>query len=227
VKARRRTTPDAAEFADTSITALQPTRDSGERLKVRVGRRVLGVLRAGDVADLGLRVGTVLSETNLKSIVERSQFVAALDAALRRLKHCARSETEMRSHLHSRGYEAAHIAMVIERLSELKLLDDREFAREALSQTTRRAPAGARLLRDVLDRHGVKPEIAGEAIEEARAESPHEEQQARGLIESRLKAMGSLDPVAKARRLMGLLARRGFEQELAERLIREIVGLDD
>jgi len=107
------------------------------------------------------------------------------------------------------------------------LLNDREFAHEALRQTTRHAPAGERLLRDVLDRHGVTPEIAGEAIEEAQAQSPQEEQQARALIESRLKAMGSLDPFAQARRLMALLARRGFEAELAERLIREIVGLSD
>lgn len=194
---------------------------------MRVGRRVLGVVRAGDIADLGLSVGVVLTETKLQAIVERSHFVAALDAALRRLRHRARSEAEIRSYLERRGVEAVHVVSVIKRLSELKLLDDREFAREALSQTTRRAPAGELLLRDVLDRHGVTPETAGEAIEEAREASPDEEQQARTLIESRLKAMGSLDPVAKARRLMGLLARRGFKQELSERLIREIVGLED
>ncbi len=202
-------------------------RDSGERIKVRVGRRVLGVLRAGDVADLGLRVAAVLSASSLKAIEDRARFVAAWDAALRRLRHCARSEAEMRAHLENRGFEAGHIASVIARLGELALLDDREFAREALRQTTRRAPAGELLLRDVLDRHGVRPEIAGDTIEEVRAQSPQEEQQARALIESRLQTMGSLDPVARARRLTGLLARRGFEEELAQRLIREIVGLSD
>lgn len=194
---------------------------------MRVGHRVLGVLRAGDVADLGLRVGVVLNESYLSAIDDRSRFVAALDTALRRLRHRARSQAEIRSDLEARGFDAGHIGAVIGRLGELKLLDDREFAREALSQTTRRAPAGERLLRDVLDRHGVTPEIAGEAIEEVRAASPQEEQQARALIESRLKVMKSLDAVAKARRLMGLLARRGFDEEMAERLIREIVGLGD
>lgn len=210
-----------------SITALEPARGSAERIKVRSGRRVVALLRPRDVGELGLKVGAVLDERTLDAIHDRARYVAALDAALRHLRHRARSEAEMRAHLGGRGFEAVYIDSVVERLRELTLLDDRSFAREAVEQVQRRLPAGERLMRDVLERHGVEGEIAGEVLGEVRKQSPPAEQQARALIESRLEAMRSLAPETQARRLLALLGRRGFEAELAERLVREIVGLPD
>ncbi len=210
-----------------SITALDPMRDSAERIKVRAGRLVVAVLRSRDVGELGLGIGTTLDRAKLDAIHVRTQYLSALDAALRYLRHRARSEAEMRTHLIGRGFDAAQINSVVERLRELRLLDDRSFAHEAIEQVQRRLPAGERLMRDVLERHGVGGEIAGEVLGQVREQSPPAEQQARALIESRLEAMQSLAPETQARRLMALLGRRGFEEELAERLVREIVGLID
>jgi regulatory protein len=72
-----------------------------------------------------------------------------------------------------------------------------------------------------LRRKGVADETAGEAI--AAIDSDDEEQAARGLVERKLRSMSGLDEPARIRRLMGMLARRGYSQGLAYRVIREVL----
>jgi regulatory protein len=196
-------------------------------VKLRVGRRVLAVLRPVDVAELELRVGSELHAARLEAIEARRMYVAGMDAALRLLRRRALSEAELTARLAGKGFEGECVASVVGRLRELELIDDRAFAREALRQTTSRLPAGERLMRELLDRHGVESDVAEEAVSAERAASPGEDEQMRELIESRLKSMRSLSPEAQARRLLGLLARRGFEPEAAEQIIREFIDPGD
>ncbi|MCC6906486.1 MAG: regulatory protein RecX [Phycisphaerales bacterium] len=218
---------DWAPFIGDSITSLTPTGRDPQWIAVRAGRRRLTTLRARDVADLQLHVGETLSQTRLAEIFHRARFAAGLDRALKHLKRRARSEAEMRAHLGERGLAGEHVEAILNRLRELGLIDDRAFAREAIEQTHRRGPAGERLMRHVLDRHGVEPETARQAIEEAGREAPSPVEQARLLVQARLPSMRDLPSHKQAVRLLGLLARRGFDDEVAQGVVREFIELPD
>lgn len=214
-------------LAGTAITAIEPVRASAERIKVRAGRHVVAVLRPADVVELKLRVGDVLDAAQLEVIGQRARLVGAIDAALRLLKRRALTAAELTTRLERKGFEGSSIANAIARLRELGLVDDRAFAAEAIRQTTSRTPAGERLLRDVLERHGVEADAAEDALKEQRSGSAADREKMRQIVQAKLKSMGGLPPLVRARRLMGLLARRGFDADGAEQVIREFVDVVD
>jgi regulatory protein len=66
---------------------------------------------------------------------------------------------------------------------------------------------------------GVEPDVAAEAVSEVDDED--ERIAARRLVERRLGAMRRLDRATATRRLMGMLARKGYSGGLAAAVIRE------
>lgn len=205
------------------ITAVDPVDESAQRLKVRAGRRVVAVLSRREVERLSLRPGTLLDETLAEAIMQSAAFDAALRAAMRLLARRPFARAELMRRLEKGALVREAVKGVMEHLAGLGLIDDEAFAREALAQLTRRTPAGARLREQTLARHGVEPETARRILAEHSAQVDAEAD-ARHLISARLAAMRSLAPPAAARRLLALLARRGFDEELAQRLVHEAIG---
>jgi len=74
-------------------------------------------------------------------------------------------------------------------------------------------------LKSQLLRDGVEGEIAQEAVDMIDAEA--EETRARELVRKRLRAMARVADDVATRRLVGMLARKGYPQELAYRVVRE------
>lgn len=70
-----------------------------------------------------------------------------------------------------------------------------------------------------LRRKGVADESAAEAL--ATVDTEAEEERARQLVRKRLRALGSADEAAKIRKLVGMLARKGYSQGLAYRVVKE------
>jgi regulatory protein len=76
-----------------------------------------------------------------------------------------------------------------------------------------------RALRAELHAKGVDPEVAAEAVERVDAED--ERAAARQLVERRLRSMQRLDRATASRRLMGMLARKGYSGGLAAGVVRD------
>ncbi len=70
--------------------------------------------------------------------------------------------------------------------------------------------------------NGVDKELVEAAV--ARVDPADEEQSARALVQRRLRNMRCLEPHVATRRLLRLLARKGYPSELAFRVIREELG---
>jgi len=209
-----------------SITAIVPAGGADQRLKVRVGRRVATVLRPRDVEELNLREGGVIDRSLVEAMLERERLGSALDAAMKWLARRRSSRAGLAERLAAKGFEAPIVSRAVERLSESGLLDDEAFARESVEQLTRRAPAGPAHVRATLARRGVAEDIIERVVREGLKEGEMEVQW-RQLIGKRLQLMGRQTPAARARRLLAFLRRRGVEPDLADRLVREAVGLDE
>ena len=157
-----------------------------------------------------------------RAAVDEPQVV--LDAALRFLEARQRSTTEVRRRLTTTGYRDELIDGAIARLTELGMLDDEAFARAWLESRDRARPRGERALRRELAIKGLDREIVDEAIEERDVERPDADAEAaRRLLDRHARALGRLDDPARRReRAYALLARNGFDPEVAARLAREI-----
>jgi regulatory protein len=112
---------------------------------------------------------------------------------------------------------------VLDRFTEVGLIDDAAFARAWVSSRQAGRGLARRALSAELRAKGVEPEVAAEAVNEVDDED--ERAAARRLVERRAGAMRRLDRATATRRLMGMLARKGYSGGLAAAVVREV--LDD
>jgi regulatory protein len=68
--------------------------------------------------------------------------------------------------------------------------------------------------------------VAGELVEQAVAQVDAEDESAsaRALVDRKLRATRGLERQARTRRLVGMLARRGYSEGLAYRVVREALA---
>ena len=117
---------------------------------------------------------------------------------------------------------------VLGRYTEVGLIDDEAFARAWVQSRHAGRGLARRALAAELRQRGVADDTVKEAVEELAPEQ--EETAARELIAKRMATTRSLDPTKRTRRILGVLARKGYPSGLAYRLVREALeneGIDD
>ncbi|HEX9775016.1 MAG TPA: regulatory protein RecX [Actinomycetota bacterium] len=144
------------------------------------------------------------------------QLDAARAIALRLLSRRERSEAELRLRLRTRGFDGDVIELLLERLRETGLQSDDRFAERFAEAAGTRGVAARKIQADLRAR-GLDAERAAAAS----AEAPEvEAARARALAERWLRQMDGLPKEVRLRRVMGRLARRGFDHEECARAAR-------
>lgn len=205
---------------DGLVTAIEPQRRRGSsRLNVFLDGQFAFSLEQ-DLAAL-VRVGEPLSSSRTVELLRDDERARALGAAAAFLAHRPRSEREVRDRLR-RGEVPEPIAeQVIERLKELKLLDDAEFARYWIEQRQTHRPRGARLLRQELQLKGIDRELSTQVLDEAAEEDDPVDAACRA-AERRARAERAADAREFERRLGPFLLRRGFDYETVRSACRRL-----
>ncbi len=144
---------------------------------------------------------------------------SARNVCLRLLTARPRSRAELAGALARKGVADEVAARVLDRLGEVGLVDDAAYADLVVRSGHRHRSMGRRALSAELRRRGVDDDTVGEAV--ATIDPSEEEQTARQLVERKLRAMSGLDDATRVRRLAGMLARRGYPQGMAYRVVRE------
>ena len=118
--------------------------------------------------------------------------------------------------------EAAQV--VLDRLTEVGLIDDAAFAQTWVESRRRDRGLSRRALAHELRQRGVAVDDAKPALDLVDEES--DERTARALVEKKVGATRGLAPTVRTRRLIGLLARKGYSPQLASRVVREVLEAD-
>lgn len=134
----------------------------------------------------------------------------------------ARSRAELRAKLAARGVPDDVAERLLDRYEEVGLVDDAAFARAWVESRHAGRGLAPRALAHELRRKGVAPEVVAAALEQV--DEASQEQAARMLVQRRLRSMRGLEASVATRRLVGLLARKGYPQALAFRVVREALG---
>jgi regulatory protein len=143
----------------------------------------------------------------------------ARSICLRALTGAPKTRQQLADLLARRGVPEEAATAVLDRFGEVGLIDDAAFARAWVSSRQAGRGLGRRALQAELRSKGVDQDVAATAV--ALVDDEDEREAARRLVERRLGGMSRLDRATATRRLVGMLARKGYGGGLASAVVRE------
>ena len=147
-------------------------------------------------------------------------------ACLRLLTVRARTRAELAGRLAKRGYPDDVAETVLNRLAAVGLIDDEDFAQQWVQSRQRNAGKGKRALAAELRTKGVDDELIASAL--AGIDAGVERVRAEQLVERKLRreTFNDGDEAKVVRRLVGMLARRGYSQNMAVAVVNDALAAE-
>ncbi len=160
-------------------------------------------------------------EDTAAQVPEADAEAVARKILLDQLTGQARSRRELADKLAKKNVPDELATRLLDRFEEVGLVDDEAFARSWIASRGATGGRGLarRALAQELRRKGVPDEVAREALDDVDPED--EEQAARALVRKKLRTLGRVDDTAATRRLVGMLARKGYSSGLAFAVVRD------
>jgi regulatory protein len=141
--------------------------------------------------------------------------------ALRQLTMAPRTRAQLADAMARRGVPDEVATRVLDRFTEVRLVDDEEFAAQWVRSRHQGRGLARRALAYELRHRGVAEDTVRDAVDEIDDET--ELEAARELVRRRLPGLAGDDPVRRNRRLAGMLARKGYGSATAHRALREVL----
>ena len=198
------------------ITAIERLKRK-RRYEVRIDHVLVVPLSPEVLAQANLRTGQEISDAQIEAIEEAEARHSALASALRLLAYRPRSEKEMRQALNRRKVRPDLVDATVNRLCELRLLDDREFARSYVDLKDRTSPRSRRMLRSELLSRGLDAASLDEPLS-----GVDDEDAAYRAGAKKARSLSNTEYADFRRRLGDYLLRRGFNHEVARGTVRRL-----
>jgi regulatory protein len=158
------------------------------------------------------------------SAPEQTESERAREICLRQLAVRPRTRAELAKVLARKEISDEVIAEVLDRYDEVGIIDDAAFARAWVTSRHHGRGLARRALANELRQRGVDAEVVGEALETL--DEDEEAATARALVDRKLRtATGAPDAVF--RRLVGMLARKGYPAGVAIRAVKDALAARD
>jgi len=146
----------------------------------------------------------------------------AREICLRQLAVRPRTRAELAAALRKSGISADVAAEVLERYGDVGIIDDKAFAQAWVTSRHHGRGLARKALAGELRRKGVDADAVGAALDELDPET--EAQTARALVERKLRTEKPGKSEALFRRLVGMLARKGYPAGLAIHVVKEAIA---
>jgi regulatory protein len=148
----------------------------------------------------------------------------ARDICLRLLTGNARTRKQLADALRKREIPDEVADEVLSRFEEVGLIDDAAFAAAWVESRHAGRGLARRALAQELRTRGVASTVVEEAVSQLDADD--EASAARALVDRKLRSTTGLERQTRMRRLVGMLARRGYSEGLAFRVVREALDAE-
>ncbi|MGC0363674.1 regulatory protein [Rhodococcus sp. 27YEA15] len=142
----------------------------------------------------------------------------AKEVCLRLLTDRARSRSELETKLVAQGFEAEIISGVLDRLQEIGLIDDADFAHQWVHSRHTYSGKGKRALAVELRLKGIDQETASEAL--SQIDPDDERERAVELVRKKLRNKPIDDRDKITRRLVAMLARKGYSASMSYEVVK-------
>ncbi|MEW2162317.1 recombination regulator RecX [Streptomyces sp. NPDC007084] len=181
------------------------------------GRRRRGGF--GEPSDDPRDGGTPSSSRAEKGEPPRDPAEQARAICLRLLTGTPRTRKQLADALRKREIPDEVADEVLSRFEEVGLINDSAFADAWVESRHHGRGLARRALAQELRTKGVEPTLIDEAV--GQLDSEQEEATARELVARKLRSTRGLDRDKRLRRLAGMLARKGYSQGMALRVVRQ------
>jgi regulatory protein len=168
---------------------------------------------------LGLRVGQELSEEKLTEIIKKAEFQKTYEKILKFSMFRPRSRYEINSWLKRKKVPEQIWSDLIKKIEHLDLLDDLKFAKWWIDQRNNFKPRSKKLLKLELQQKGIDREIILESLMD---EEIDEVEVASKLLTRKKSLLEKLPDENAKQKLIGFLARKGFDWETIEAAIERV-----
>jgi regulatory protein len=138
---------------------------------------------------------------------------------LRLLTGTPRTRVQLAEAMRRRGIPDDVAEQVLSGFEDIGIVDDAAFAGAWVESRHHGRGLARRALTRELHSRGVESEVIARAVEQLDAE--REEQTARALVQRKLRTTRGLDRKKRIRRLAGMLARKGYAEGIAFRVVRQ------
>lgn len=207
-------------YSELLITKIEPQKRNKHRRSIFVDGEFCCGIAEDTLLNFGLRTNDVIDSKTLERIKEFDEFVYAKKLAYDYLSYQPRSVSEIEKKLRTKEISADTIQKTVEHLRELGLLNDEEFASQLISSKLSRKPVGKKVLLQKLYQKGVQKNISEDVI--AKIVTPEREKEfAVQNFKKLFPRIKSEDKNTQRRKTFELLARRGFDFEIINEVIRE------
>lgn len=163
---------------------------------------------------------------------ETDPYTRAKTIVYNQLAYSAKTRGQLRKKLQAEGFDAELIEPLLDKFEAAKLIDDAEYAQTFVAQKSRTKKLSRAALRRELAERGVRGEEAENALAQRTDEQECED--AAELVRKKLRPGMDLSDRAEkdrvTRRLLGMLARRGYSSSVSMSVIREELaayGMED
>ena len=154
---------------------------------------------------------------------ETDPYTRAKTIVYNQLAYSAKTRGQLRKKLQAEGFDAELIEPLLDKFEAAKLIDDAEYAQSFVAQKSRAKKLSRAALRRELAERGVRGEEAESAL--AQRTDEQEREDAAELVRKKLRPGMDLSDRAEkdrvTRRLLGMLARRGYSSSVSMSVIRE------
>jgi regulatory protein len=163
--------------------------------------------------------------TQLPVMEEKNKEIEAADAAkqvlLRRLSHAPRTRKELAKDLKDKDISDEVANVALDRFEEVGLINDQALASNYVSSQHERKGLGKNALRQQLRAKGISDDMALEAI--SQISDDQEFQAAFALACKKIRSLQRDDAKTQLRKIVGVLARKGYSSNLAFRVAKEVI----
>ncbi len=200
------------------ITNLVQQKRHPDRYSVYLDGAFAFGLSSLDVSNAGLRMGHVVSTTEVDEWVRLSEEGSWYNKAIGLISYRRRSRHELQEYFRRKDVDDELSSKVIERLETIGLIDDRGFAAAWIADRQLLRPRSTRMLQVELMKKGISRDDIKEAL--ATIEPDSEITQLMQLIETKRRQSRFHD----SQKLMGFLARQGYGYDAIK---KALARLDD
>ena len=198
------------------ITGIEAQKKNSDRVSIFLeGSYAFGLSK---MVAAWLTVGQSLSEEKIEALQADDTREVAMQRALNFLSYRARSEQEIRANLTRAEIPDVVLEATLQRLRELNLVNDADFARMWIEGRKQFRPRSRRFLAYELRLKGIDEQVAQDALEDQVVDEV-EALNAGRKIARRLATLDVQDFRAK---LGGYLGRRGFSYQAIAPALRQL-----
>lgn len=206
------------------ITAIKVQQRDNARVNIFIDETFSFGLHMDIQLDHRLKPGDVLDEATITRLLQEDETKKAIAAALNLISYRPRAAGELRSKLREKGYAPEAVDAAVNRMQELRYLDDEAFAERWVESRQSSRPRSERMLKRELAQKGIDKDTIEQTVADAGVD---EYGDALELARKKYESLRNEDRNVRYRRLSGFLGRRGYGYDIIRQVMEALEGADD